>query len=474
LATYFFITFFAKYITCKKILKIFSCVIIFIFYLLPNVEAQSAKEKQDAFSIAGELQRPVLLIFSGSDWCLPCQWLEKNIFSDTGFKNFAKDNLVVLKVDFPQKHKLSQERRTCNEQLAEEFNPEGTFPLLLLVTPKRTVLTLLYYKNYSPEEFMNQVKETLQSSGLWKEYKATAKLMGSAFEFVITADNDKNGAQLLQDCISEVQRMEKILTEFSEDSETSLINRNAGKQAVEVSGEMYSLLQRCIHISSVTDGAFDITSGGLKKLYNFKRKDFEFPDKKTIHETLQKTGFKKIKLFPNNKVYLETGGMHIGFGAIGKGYAADKVKNWMQQKGVSAGVINASGDLTVWGKRINGKEWKAGIASPDDNSKIILWLPLNGLSIATSGNYEQFFEVNGVRYSHNIDPKTGYPTKGIKSVSVISPGAELSDALATAVTVMGIDAGLHLVNQLPQTHCIIIDENNKLYNSKKINLNLTS
>ena len=455
-------------------MKLFVCIIVLLFCLFPATRAQSLKKTQDAFSIARELQRPVLLIFSGSDWCLPCQWLEEKIFSDTVFKNFAKDNLVILKADFPQKQKLPQEQTGINEKLAEEFNPEGTFPLLELVTPKRTVLTLLQYINYSPKEFVNQINEILQSSSMWKEYKTTAKLMGSAFEFIITAKNEKNGMQLLRECIEEVQRMERVLTEFSTHSETFLINNNAGKQAVEVSNETYSLLRRCINISSMTNGAFDITSGVLKKLYNFKKKNFELPDAKTIYTTLKKTSYKKIKLLPGNKVYLESPGMHIGFGAIGKGYAADQVKALMRQKSVPAGVINASGDLTVWGKPLNSNEWKVGIASPDDHSKIILWLPLNGLSIATSGDYEQFFEINRIRYSHNIDPKTGYPTKGIKSVSVISPSAELSDALATAVTVMGVDAGIHLINQLPQTHCIIVDDHDNLHNSKKINLNLTA
>ncbi len=166
--------------------------------------------------------------------------------------------------------------------------------------------------------------------------------------------------------------------------------------------------------------------------------------------------------------------MHIGFGAIGKGYAADKVKKMMEEKAVESGVINASGDLTAWGKQPDGSSWKAGIGHPDKSEKVMLWLPLNGASIATSGDYEQFFMLNGTRYSHNIDPKTGLPVRGIKSVSVISPAAELSDALATAVTVMGVNAGLHMINQLPETHCIIVDDKNKLHSSKNININITA
>ena len=435
---------------------------------------QQSGNQKDAFYTAKQMHRTVLLIFSGSDWCLPCQWLEKKIFSDSSFRFFVDNNLVLIKADFPQKKKLSPEQTAINEKLAEEFNPDGIFPLLLLLKPEKTVLTLLEYENYLPEDFINQIKEALQSNGMLKEYGTRAKLMGSAFEFKVTARNPALGNELLQDCITEVQRIEKLLTEFSDDSETAHVNNNAGKKAVEVSDETYSLLQRSINISIMTQGAFDITSGILKKLYDFKKKEIEIPSDEVVAEALQKTGFKKIKLFPDNKVFLEKEGMHIGFGAIGKGYAADKVRKLMEDKGVESGVINASGDLTAWGKRHDGEPWKAGIAHPDKNSEAILWFPLNGSSIATSGDYEHFFLLNGIRYSHNIDPKTGFPVRGIKSVSVISPAAELSDALATAVTIMGIDAGLHMINQLPQTHCIIVDDKNKLYSSEKIDINITA
>ena len=449
-------------------------ILLFLISICFPVSSQPLTSQQDPFENAKELHRPLLLIFSGSDWCLPCQWLEKKILTDSTFKEFAKKQLILFKADFPQKKKLPPETAKRNEVLAEEFNPEGVFPFLLLLSPERTILTLLEFENYSPENFIDQIKEALQSKYMLKEFAAKARLMGSAFELIVTANQPKTGKQLLQDCITEVQRIEKLLTEFNEESETSLINRNAGKQAVIVSDETYTLLQRSIHISNLSQGAFDITAGVLKKLYDFKRKEIKIPSDENIKVALQKTGFKKIQLMPGNKVFLEKPGMHIGFGAIGKGYAADQVKKMLEEKGVASGVVNASGDLTAWGTRPDGSHWKAGIAHPDKSSSVLLWLPVNGASIATSGDYEQYFELNGVRYSHNIDPKTGLPVRGIKSVSVISPAAELSDALATAVTIMGIETGLHMINQLPQTHCIIVDEKNKLYNSENININITA
>jgi len=452
----------------KKIVWPVIIVLLTPLCLLSQPEAG----ENDAFNEARKTQRPVLLIFSGSDWCLPCIRIKKTILSDTAFKHFAVENLILLTADFPQKEKQSPDLIAANEKLAEEFNPGGLFPLLLLINADKTVVTSLAWENYSASAFVEQLKEKMNNGNKLKEYAANAKLMGSAFSFIVAAENKDKGEALLKDCIEEVKRIENILTEFSETSETAAINNNAGKKPVRVSAETHRLIQRCKNISELSGGAFDITSGVLKKLYRFHNRPAEIPPKQIVKSALEMCGYKKIKLLPASEVLLEKKGMHISFAAIGKGYAADKVKNLMIEKGVVSGVINASGDLTAWGLRPDGSNWKTGVADPDDPSKIILWLSLNDLCIATSGNYEQYFEVNGIRYSHNIDPKTGYPCRGIKSVSVISPSAELSDALATAVLVMGVKAGLHLIDQLPKTHCIMVDEKNKIFTSKKINVNV--
>lgn len=292
--------------------------------------------------------------------------------------------------------------------------------------------------------------------------------MGSAFELIVVAENEEVGRQFLNEGIAEIQRLEALLTEFKDNSQTSQLNKRAGIAPVQVDEEVYQLIKRCIHISSLTQGAFDITAGALKQLYNFKNEQTSFPDKATIGKVLHTVGYKKITLSDNNQVMLQEHGMHIGFGAIGKGYAADKVKALLLSKGVTSGVINASGDLTAWGLQPDGTPWKVGIADPANIENVLLWLPVQNASVATSGNYEQYFDMNGVRYSHNIDPRTGMPAKFIKSVTVVSISAELSDALATAVTILGIDAGLYFIDQLPNVHCIIIDKDNKIHQSKKI------
>lgn len=301
-------------------------------------------------------------------------------------------------------------------------------------------------------------------------YSRKARLMGSDFEFQVEALNKTDGENLLDACLEEVQRLEILLTEFHPDSETSQINAAAGLEWKTVSSEVFDLLARCRQLSELTQGAFDVTGVVLRSLYNFKGESFAFPKTKSIKDRLNLIGYQHIELEKPNQARLSKKGMRIGFGAIGKGFAAEMVKQKMIAFGVKSGAINASGDLCVWGNRPDHLPWKIGIAKPDQPEEMLCWLNLHNASIATSGNYIQFFEHGGKRYSHNLDPKTGLPVVGIKSVSIISPSAELSDGLATAVFVLGVDLGIDLLNQLPQTHGLVVDENNQIFTSKHLNL----
>ncbi|HEY9044855.1 MAG TPA: FAD:protein FMN transferase, partial [Ohtaekwangia sp.] len=208
-----------------------------------------------------------------------------------------------------------------------------------------------------------------------QEHRRQARLMGSAFEFVI-AGEETQAIAAMDIAVNEVQRLEKLLTEFSHDSDTARINQSAGIQSVEVNPEVYTILQRCKHLSTLTQGAFDITAGALKKLYNFKGDRFSLPTEAALTEAKLKVGSDKVILQPENKVYLQTPGMHISFAAIGKGYAADRVKALLMKQGIDRGVINASGDLTAWGTRADGTPWKVGIADPQDSSRILAWIPV--------------------------------------------------------------------------------------------------
>lgn len=303
-----------------------------------------------------------------------------------------------------------------------------------------------------------------------KEGKLHTRLMGSDFELIATGPDDAFIARALETGVAEIQRLERLLTEFSDSSDTARINAAAGGSPVKVAPEVYHLLERCVRISELSQGAFDITAGALKKLYRFRERPSALPSDQAVKEVSALTGYRFIRLLPGYHVSLARKGMHVGFGAIGKGYAADRVKQLWLQLGMKAGVVNASGDLTAWGLRPDGSQWKIGIANPRVPGKVLLWLPVDHASVATSGDYEQYIELEGKRYSHNIDPRTGKPARLLKSVTVLSPSAELSDALATAVTIMGREAGLNMINQLPGLHCVVIDDHDRVFTSDKINI----
>ena len=298
------------------------------------------------------------------------------------------------------------------------------------------------------------------------------KLMGNRFEITVVAGNEKEGLAKIDEAIVEIRRIEKLLTTFNESSQTNLINRNAGIAPVKVDREVFDIIHRSKRISDVTQGAFDITYGSVdKKLWNFDKNMTSLPDAETAKKAVHLINYRNVILDEKKcTVFLKEKGMRIGFGGIGKGYAAERAKYILQQKGVESGIVNAAGDLTAWGYQPNGKEWTIGIADPDSAHHPFSYLSITDMAIATSGNYEKFITINGKRYSHTIDPKTGLPVTGIKSVTIISPNAEVADAMATPVMIMGIKVGLDMVNQVKGLACIIVDENDKIYTSKNINL----
>lgn len=308
-----------------------------------------------------------------------------------------------------------------------------------------------------------------------QEYRRYALLMGSAFEFVVaTSAGAAAAGRLLDACVAEVQRIEALLTEHDEHSDTARIVGQAGQQPVEVAPETYALLQRCLDLSRLTRGAFDVTAVLFKKIYRFDQQSAEMPAPIAIQAILAQTGYEHIRLLPPNRVFLEKAGMRLGFGAIGKGYAADRVRALLQASGVQSGVVNASGDLCLWGLRPDGYPRHIGIAHPDQPDRLLLHLPAPaaGMCLATSGNAEQYFEYQGRRYAHTIDPRTGLPVVGVKSATVFSPSAELSDALATALTVLGAAEGIALLDALPDTHGFVLDHQNRLFATQHLQLHL--
>ena len=296
--------------------------------------------------------------------------------------------------------------------------------------------------------------------------------MGSDFEITVVENNFEDANYFIDLAIKEISRIESLISSWDKNSQTSLINNSAGIKPVQVDKELFDLIYRSIRISDLTQGAFDISYASMDKLWYFDREMKKLPTSQQIAESVSKVGFQNIVLDEKNRtVFLKLKGMKIGFGAIGKGYAADKAKDILIENNVQSGIINASGDLTAWGQKPSGDDWMVAVVNPLNKSKVFSWLPIKNSSIVTSGNYEKFFNIGGKSYSHIIDPRTGYPSEGILSVTIISENAELADALATSVFVLGTDIGIDMINQLKNVDCIIINSDNKIIKSDNIQIN---
>ncbi len=294
----------------------------------------------------------------------------------------------------------------------------------------------------------------------------TMKLMGSRFDITVVAANEELGYINIDEAAAEITRIEKMISAWDENSETALVNKNAGIKPVKVSQELFKLIERAKQISEITDGAFDISYASMDKIWKFDGSMERMPTATELKKSIAKVGHQKIVLNEEKStVFLKQAGMKISFGAIGKGYAADKAKELLVSKQVVAGIINAAGDLTTWGTKAGGDKWLIGIANPLSKDKIFSWLPVVESSVATSGNYEKYVVFKGKKYAHIIDPRTGMPASGVSSVSIFAKSAELCDALATAVFIMGKDAGISLIEQLGGTEVILIDDTNKVHSS---------
>src|ERR1700744_5354005 len=223
-------------------------------------------------------------------------------------------------------------------------------------------------------------------------FKKACKLMGNRFELSSVATDEQQAMAQIEAGIYEIQRIERLLTTFDDASETNTVNANAGIKPVVVSRETFNLVRRSIKISELTQGAFDISYGSIdKKLWNFDQNMTELPDKQTAKKMVRLINYRNIILDDEKcTIFLKEKGMRIGFGGIGKGYAAERAKQVMKLHGSESGVVNASGDLTTWGLQPNGKQWTIAIVDPNSSNSAFSYMEISDIAVATSGNYEKF------------------------------------------------------------------------------------
>lgn len=291
-------------------------------------------------------------------------------------------------------------------------------------------------------------------------------LMGSRFDITIVAADSLQAEKYIDEVIAEISRIEDLISDWKASSQISEVNRNAGIKPVKVDKEVFELTKRSLYFSEITHGAFDISFAAMDKIWKFDGSMKQMPTPGEIKKSVAKVGYKNIKLdSANSTIFLKLNGMKIGFGAMGKGYAADKGRELMEAKGVKAGIVNASGDMATWGISPKGKAWQIGITNPFDEEKYITVIPLKREAVVTSGSYEKYVEFNGKRYAHIINPVTGYPATGLISVTVLGPSAEKANGFSTSIMVLGKEKGLELIKQFPEYSCVIVADNGEVTKS---------
>lgn len=291
--------------------------------------------------------------------------------------------------------------------------------------------------------------------------------MGGRFDISIVAKDSLTAEQNINEVIAEISRIESLISDWKPDSQVSEVNQNAGIKPVKVDREVFELTQRAIRFSEITNGGFDISFAALDRVWKFDGSMTEMPSAEAIKKSVAKVGYKNIILDSvQSTIFLKLKGMKIGFGALGEGYATDKCRTMMIAKGIKAGIINGSGDMSTWGKQPNGEDWKIGMTNPFKPEKLLTVVPLNEGAVTTSGNYEKYVVFNGKRYSHIINPATGYPATGLCSVTVFGPNAETANGLSTSIMVLGKEEGLLLLQKFPEYSSVMITDNGKVIKSK--------
>ncbi|TQV77574.1 FAD:protein FMN transferase [Aliikangiella marina] len=286
-------------------------------------------------------------------------------------------------------------------------------------------------------------------------------VMGTAARVELESNDPEQAKALIQAVVAEMNRIDQQMSPYKATSELSLINREAAKGPLKISNEMYQILALSNRISAMTQGSFDISYSSVGFLYDYRNN--QKPSERQIEQLKDAINYKKIKLTPQDKsVEFLDKRVKIDLGGIAKGLAVDNCIKILQQAGIKNAYVNAGGDSRLIGRK-NDRLWYIGIRHPRDESKLLTNLPLEDVALSTSGDYERFFEENGVRYHHIIDPQTGDSAREIRSATILANDSITADALSTSVFVMGVKDGMALINSLDGVSAIVVDKNGKLF-----------
>jgi FAD:protein FMN transferase len=289
-------------------------------------------------------------------------------------------------------------------------------------------------------------------------------IMGTRCSVELWSEDRARGEAAISSVFDDMKRIDRLMSTWKEDTEISRVNREAAKHPVKISPELFGLLQESVQYSELTHGAFDITYASVGYLYDFKKG--VHPDQKAIQSALPGINWRHLVLdAKQTTVFFQRAGMRIDLGGIAKGYSVDKGIEILKKQGITRAMVNAGGDTRIIGDRF-GRPWMVGVRDPDHEGKTFLKLPLTDTAFSTSGDYERYFDEDGKRYHHILDPKTGDSARKCRSVTVIADTATRTDALTKSVFIMGPRDGIDFINTLPDVDAVAVAPDGQVFYSK--------
>ncbi len=306
------------------------------------------------------------------------------------------------------------------------------------------------------------ISASLSVQAQW--HRADDAIMGTTIHVEVWSEDRNEGESLTRHILDEMRRIDNRMSPYKESSELSQLNRRASEAPVRISAELLELIQRALLLSRSTGGAFDITFAGAGHAYDYRTA--QRPGDKRLKELKKSINYRNVKVDDVHSTIFYSGkGVRIDLGGIAKGYAVERSIQFLQRKGIRHALVSAGGDTRVLGDR-RGRPWLVGVRHPRSDEKLVTRIPLVNEAVSTSGDYERFFEEDGVRYHHILNPETGDSAREVQSVTVIGPDATMTDGLSTSVFVLGTERGLALINGIDDYETIIVDNKGKLHYSQ--------
>ena len=293
-----------------------------------------------------------------------------------------------------------------------------------------------------------------------------ADIMGTRISVELFHADSDTARQGVETVLQEMRRIDAGMSPYIETSELARLNVSAQRRPFKTSKELFSLVQRSLDFSELTGGAFDITFASVGFLYDYRNKIR--PGETQRERAADLINYRKLALDRHSGTIAFSGhGVRIDLGGIAKGYAVDRCISLLQKLGISQALVTAGGDSRMIGDRW-GRPWSIGVRDPRNEDKLTAVIPLQDVAVSTSGDYQRYFEEDGIRYHHIINPRSGDSARALRSVTIIGPDATTTDALSTSVFVMGRESGLELINRMPDIDAILVDQKGQLYYSDNL------